>query len=153
MADPSDVIRLVLADLATLGVVAKPGDAITRAVPEDSPSRRMAFSRPKLLEQTNAIASAGNATITATLFFSFAGHVRLQGAVEPMDLDFYNTGSRLRALFHADSPCATRHAGFSVVVGPVGLAVGGENQGKFFEGDFTLTVRYEDAPPGSIPAT
>lgn len=153
MADPSDVIRLVLADLATLGVVAKPGDAITRAVPEDSPSRRMAFSRPKLLEQLNTTAPAGNSTVTATLFFSFAGHVRLQGAVEPMDLDFYNTGSRLRALFHADPPCATRQAGFSVNVGPVGLAVGGENQGKFFEGDFTLTVRYEDAPPGSMPAT
>lgn len=153
MTEPAEVIRLVLADLATLGVIARPGDAITRALQGDSPSRRLSFSRPKLLEQNRSIASAGNATITATLFFSFAGHVRLQGSEEPMDLDFYNTGSRLRALFHADSPCATRQAGFSVVVGPVGLAIGGENQGKFFEGDFTLTVGYEDAPPGSVPAT
>jgi hypothetical protein len=150
-ADPSEVVALLLQDLSTLGNVAPPGKALTAALPTDSPGRRFAFSWPSLRETPDPDRPGGpetGASIVGTFYFKFVGHVRLHGEVDP-PLALYDTGSRLRALFH-NPRCAIRSACFSAVLGEVLVDVAMENQAKTFAGEFLLTVRYEDIAPETL---
>jgi hypothetical protein len=149
MPTTSEIVGLVLSDLATLGVIARPGQALTAAIPSDSPTLRVAFSRPDILETPSAARPGspdGSALITLLLVFQAAGHVGLQGAIDPPSLGHYDLGYHVRSRFHAPT-AHVRTLANSAVVQRVEVRVGQENQAKMWFGAFELRVSFDEMPP------
>lgn len=144
----SEIVNVILSDLSSLGTVARPGVALTGRL-QDSPSSRMAFSRPNILEQPNPARSGssdGSAHIVLTLVFQVTGQLGLQGASDPLSLAHYDLGYRLRSMFHAPT-AHVRTLASSVVVQQVDVLVAQENDGRTWAGSFALRVAFDEMPP------
>ena len=149
MPTTSEIVGLVLSDLSSLGVIARPGQALTAAIPGDSPTLRMAFSRPDILEQplpARPGSPDGSAHIVLTLVFQVQGQVGLQGTAEPLSLTHYDLGYHVRSRFHAPT-AHTRTLAASVVVQQVEVRVAQENAGRTWAGSFALRVAFDETPP------
>ncbi len=144
----AEIVSVILSDLSSLGTVARPGVALTSRLP-DSPSTRMSFSRPDILETpdpTRPGSPDGSARIILTLVFQVQGQVGLQGASDPLSLAHYDLGYRLRSRFHAPG-AQTRTLAQSVVVQQVEVRVAQENDGRNYAGSFALRVAFDEMPP------
>ena len=149
MPTTSEIVGLVLSDLASLGVIGRPGRALTEEVPGDSPTLRMAFSRPDILETPSPARPGspdGSALISLLLVFQVMGLLGLQGEAEPLNLAHYDLGYQLRSRFH--SPTAhVRTLANSAVVQRVEVRVAHENQGRMWAGAFELRLSFDEMPP------
>lgn len=149
MPTTSEIVSVVLSDLATLGTVANPGQSLSFRIPGDSPTLRMAFSRPDILEQTSTARPGspdGSALVLLTLVFQVVGQMGLQGAIDPMSLAHYDLGYRIRSLFHAPTSHA-RSLAASVVVQQVEVRVAQENDGRTWAGAFSIRIAFDETPP------
>ena len=153
MARPSEMLTLIVGDLSSLGGICPPGQALASAVPGPHAPNRMVFSWPALDEQPDPTRPGSQRTPIALIcvfrfdyLLALAPGVRYAPGREPDAETFaaYDTGCRLRALFLGS--CATRSAGYSVVVSGVTQNVASADSAqKTIGGSFSLTVRFDDA--------
>ena len=149
MALASDIVGAILADLAVLGGVCKPGTSPTASLPAIGGSRRYAFYLPEITETPRASGVYGQPTIVDGVFrFGFVKSALDQSQDVPQndvpaDLSIFDTGGDLRRIFLSD--CATRKKAISLTLGLVAHSwPGASNAQQMLGGEFTINVSYYD---------